>query len=144
MSAPLVLEKRCAKCRQVKPGDAFARRARSGDGLQYYCRDCLAAFNKSTRVNRGPTPRPPTGGTKKCPTCRAELPYEAFYANRTRRDGLSVYCRDCHRARLHGSLTTALRAVVHLARVKYGAEVGAWLPEVIVMLRRVAAEEPAG
>lgn len=36
-------------------------------------------------------------GTKFCPKCKRELPIEMFYKDRTKFDGLGIYCKDCER-----------------------------------------------
>lgn len=33
---------------------------------------------------------------KKCPKCGKELPYDDFYVNKSKKDGLSTYCKKCH------------------------------------------------
>lgn len=35
--------KRCGQCEIEKPHEAFNRRAKSKDGLNYWCRDCSRA-----------------------------------------------------------------------------------------------------
>lgn len=37
--------------------------------------------------------------TKTCPRCGLSKPHAEFYADRTRRDGLQAYCRECERER---------------------------------------------
>jgi hypothetical protein len=44
MNAP---SKRCSKCEQVKPLDAFHLCSASPDGRQYFCRECRAAYDKA-------------------------------------------------------------------------------------------------
>jgi hypothetical protein len=34
-------------------------------------------------------------GRKRCPSCREALTFDAFYANRSRPDGLGALCREC-------------------------------------------------
>ena len=36
-------------------------------------------------------------GTKICSKCKKELPIKMFYKDRTRFDGLGMYCKDCER-----------------------------------------------
>lgn len=38
---------------------------------------------------------------KWCPACRARLPFEAFFRNRARADGLAAICRECFLAARH-------------------------------------------
>lgn len=37
---------------------------------------------------------------KRCPTCGEEKPLDQFGSNKAKKDGLSVYCKECTRARL--------------------------------------------
>lgn len=41
--------------------------------------------------------------TKKCPCCGRELPVELFNKSKKNRDGLSTYCKFCHREKVHES-----------------------------------------
>lgn len=140
MTAASVLDKRCTRCQQVKPTAEFNRRTASSDGLQIYCRDCGKEASKRNRIERGPTARP-TGGTKTCPACKLTQPYEAFYANRARTDGLATYCRACHRIRIAGSLPVVLRSAVRLAQERWGTAIGDWMPPVIRMLNEIVLDE---
>lgn len=45
-------EKRCGSCREVQPAEQFARANRSFDGLQGYCRTCVAR-KRFERASRG-------------------------------------------------------------------------------------------
>lgn len=38
--------KRCPKCGRLLPKEAFNKRAKSSDGLQDNCKDCMRAYNK--------------------------------------------------------------------------------------------------
>lgn len=42
--------KRCSKCKEHKPLDQFAGRARSKDGLQHYCRSCMKRVMRDHRA----------------------------------------------------------------------------------------------
>ena len=44
----------------------------------------------------------PLARTKRCKDCRAILPRDAFYADRSRCDGLQRSCRACDRTKLDG------------------------------------------
>ena len=35
--------------------------------------------------------------TKVCPKCGRELPLNEFYKNKTRKDGLQIYCKECQK-----------------------------------------------
>lgn len=102
--------KRCSKCGEVKPADAFPiYRAWRLDGtvalgVQSRCRTCVAGHNRAyARAVRGgfnPRRKPP-GDTKKCSACGQTKPRAEFYLRRRRRaDGTlgyrcSQFCRPC-------------------------------------------------
>jgi hypothetical protein len=43
--------KRCSRCKQLKPLDAFNRLSRAKDGLQWNCRDCNAAWHAENKAH---------------------------------------------------------------------------------------------
>lgn len=45
--------KQCTKCGETKPLDAFGKKSRNKDGLQYHCKPCNRAEQKSDRLRRG-------------------------------------------------------------------------------------------
>ena len=46
METTEVKTKRCQKCGRELPVSDFNKRARSADGLQCYCRECIQKYNK--------------------------------------------------------------------------------------------------
>jgi len=42
---------------------------------------------------------PVTAGTKICPGCQTEKPFDQFYERRDRPNGISLYCKECERRR---------------------------------------------
>lgn len=53
-----------------------------------------------------------TNGTKRCSQCRAIKTAKDFNKNKSRRDGLSHWCRVCANATYHGSVTRAAKGTV--------------------------------
>lgn len=45
-------EKRCSKCREIKPIDEFCRDRSSKDGRFCHCRDCRRRYNEANRERR--------------------------------------------------------------------------------------------
>ena len=43
------MDKRCTKCKEVKPLEFFGKQSKSKDGLRYYCKACSNASNKAWR-----------------------------------------------------------------------------------------------
>lgn len=56
--APVVAEKQCAKCDQVKPATEFYRFRRNRDGLQSYCKPCHQEVNSACTRRRLGRPDP--------------------------------------------------------------------------------------
>lgn len=52
---------------------------------------------------------------KQCPRCRRVFPSLGFFKNRRQYDGLSSYCRDCHRETYTNSTARAIRERIIVA-----------------------------
>lgn len=50
-----VKTKRCSKCGRELPVSEFNKRARSADGLQSYCRECIQKYNNERPKTWGVT-----------------------------------------------------------------------------------------
>ena len=118
-------EKRCSRCREIKPLSAFHHNRSQTGGRYAYCRDCVSArYQEGVRAAGSPVvPSAPVvhpgadGGTdgrmsdtdqtrpidrtreKRCGRCRETKPLSAFRRNRSMRDGRHGYCRACDAAR---------------------------------------------
>lgn len=98
-------EKRCSRCRAVKPLDAFGTNAATRDGHSNYCRPCESARARERvdrqRAARGlpPLVRPPAGldrsQEKWCPGCHEVKPLAAFYRTRHASHGHYARCKTC-------------------------------------------------
>jgi hypothetical protein len=44
--------KHCSRCEADRPESDFSPRTRSADGLQPWCRECVAAYNREWRKRR--------------------------------------------------------------------------------------------
>lgn len=88
-------EKTCGRCRRVLPTTSFGVRRASADGLQSYCRECMAEWAREHRPRKLKDPPPVGPGQKWCRTCEEIKPVEAFARNRTAVDGLQSLCREC-------------------------------------------------
>jgi 5-methylcytosine-specific restriction endonuclease McrA len=83
--------KRCVRCGQVKPLEAFHRYHRSGDGRMAACTDC-------ERDRRGFTARrvePAPSGFKTCSACGAVRPLTDFYKDPRGPRGVVSRCKPC-------------------------------------------------
>lgn len=115
---PLEETRVCTKCKQEKPLSEFSKHRSTKDGLRYMCKDCankafreyckqkiaLAKFNNSVNNNIKPiNPNLYEAKTRFCPKCNQFKNLTEFNKNKSCKDGLQGYCRDCQ-ATLNGSL----------------------------------------
>lgn len=102
MSKIIPAEKRCPRCTEVKPSSEFNKNAPAYDGLQSYCRACSVASNRdrANDVHRrrvaGELPTF-TVESKTCSKCGETKPAAEMSVRRGSPDGLSAWCRYCHR-----------------------------------------------
>ncbi|MFF9361327.1 endonuclease VII domain-containing protein [Streptomyces griseoluteus] len=98
--------KRCGKCERELAPAAFARDRNRRDGLQPYCRECVAKYSAShyrrRREAAGKSVRervqaPP--GHKLCRSCGEVKPHSEWHRNASASDGLSTRCRTCRAER---------------------------------------------
>ncbi|WP_130339633.1 endonuclease VII domain-containing protein [Streptomyces sp. BK022] len=97
--------KRCGKCERELAPAAFARDRNRGDGLQPYCRECVAKYSASHyRRRREATGKPVResvdvpSGRKLCRACGEVKPHSEWHRNASASDGLSTRCRSCRAA----------------------------------------------
>ncbi|MEU9412560.1 endonuclease VII domain-containing protein [Streptomyces sp. NPDC048281] len=98
--------KHCRKCERDLPPAAFARDKNRCDGLQVYCRECVAAYGAAHYRRRreaiGKTVRERVdvpAGHKRCPQCEVVKPHSEWERNKTSSDGWASYCRACRAER---------------------------------------------
>ncbi|MEU9109534.1 endonuclease VII domain-containing protein [Streptomyces xanthophaeus] len=71
------------------------------DGLQVYCRPCVAAYHQERQKAKGRNVRPRVPapeGHKYCRRCGEVKPHSAWDRNKTASDGLSTRCKTCRAA----------------------------------------------
>ncbi|MGV9356103.1 endonuclease VII domain-containing protein [Streptomyces misionensis] len=98
--------KECGKCGRDLPLAAFARDRNRRDGLQVYCRECVAAYSaahyRRRREAMGKTVREKVSvepGHKRCPQCGQVKPHAEWERNKSSSDGWASYCRTCRAGR---------------------------------------------
>lgn len=83
--------RRCARCREFLPANAFGPNLRNRDGLHSYCRACVAAYNRAWFAGHPDVAERDRARKRIAPhalTCReCHKPFEA-----KRRD--TLYCSD--------------------------------------------------
>jgi len=103
--------KRCAKCNKTKAHSEFNKNRSLPDGLAHWCRECTSAYSYNYYRRDGKKPRPYVKyeqshrvvrgvNQKRCGKCKTWKGESDFAKNRSRRDGLSDWCRDCERKRI--------------------------------------------
>lgn len=128
----LVDQKRCSKCRDVKPADQFNRNRATSDGYCSLCREC----EHKARVEREHhCVEKHTAGElvieeqeRICSCCKKQLPAVQFSINRRKRSGMKSTCKECD-AKSHSKYKSRheyrLKRLVASARDrarKYGLE----------------------
>ena len=93
-------EKRCSRCRAVKPHSDFHRNRGMHDGYYAYCRACSIARKQEARVRAGlpPVQRIDRTQEQRCVRCRTVKPLHAFPPNRNDASRPSTTCLDCRAA----------------------------------------------
>lgn len=86
----------CTSCKKIKDLSQFAPRPETKRGHRTTCRECInnkARENHKRRTaNKGVIDIPKE---KVCPKCHTKKPVSAWPLNKTRNDGLGVWCRQC-------------------------------------------------
>lgn len=83
------LTKKCTKCGEVKPLEAFNKISTGVLGRSSCCRECVSLRPKfSVNVSE-----------KICPSCKLIKPASSYYTNPGNKDGLQWSCKDCYRDR---------------------------------------------
>ncbi|MBV2355821.1 endonuclease VII domain-containing protein [Streptomyces sp. J2-1] len=100
MSEPAAKE--CGKCGRELPPQAFARDRNRLDGLQPYCRGCVARYGAAHYRRRREAMGKPVRdkpdvpvGHKWCRTCGEIKPHGDWHRNATASDGLATRCKAC-------------------------------------------------
>jgi hypothetical protein len=86
----VVATKKCPRCEKQLALFKFAKNRCAKDGLQVYCRTCLANIRKKGKLRKPPA-------TKQCAKCKEVFPSSNFWKNKSQKDGLQSYCKVCNR-----------------------------------------------
>ncbi|MFD5056637.1 endonuclease VII domain-containing protein [Streptomyces tendae] len=92
------MKKRCSRCGETKPRAAFAANRAARDGLQGYCRPCVAEYHQARQLAKGKNVRPRVetpAGHKHCRSCGETKPHSEWHRNASASDGLSTSCKAC-------------------------------------------------
>ena len=92
--AEIPAEKRCTRCKKIKPLDEFYRNKNNRYGRQSACKSCSKeqAVARRERLVGAEIP-----AEKHCPGCDQTLPADAFHRSSYDKDGLEPRCRQCRR-----------------------------------------------
>jgi hypothetical protein len=108
--AESIISKHCELCQRTKPlSEFYARRDRkSPSGTYRFCKSCVSNESKAIyRLKKGRDIKPVWRNVtfnflipyKRCSKCSTFKGGEKFCSNSRNKDGLSDWCRDCHRER---------------------------------------------
>lgn len=97
---------RCATCRLTKPAEQFHKSSHHKNGLSSRCRECQSAYNAAYRERQKLSPTRVSHSERAaakaaapdrlCPKCGVRKDRSAFGSDPSRKDGLRVWCRECH------------------------------------------------
>lgn len=119
MTENIVTEKRCPKCKTVKPLAEFGKNRSRPDGLTPECRMCAREAERRSR-DRYRGMAKPKKDEKRCYRCKQIRPITCFGNDNGRRDGKSPDCNDCRHERWLGyGKTEAGKAVAKRADRRY-------------------------
>ena len=88
-------EKKCCRCKEVKPVSKFSRAWSKHDGYNSYCYPCKTARKQESRNKWNP--HSAKANIKiKCNMCEGSFPESEFYVNNARMGGLQRCCKRCY------------------------------------------------
>lgn len=91
-TGPILVEvKRCTKCGETKPADAFRLDHASKDGLDTHCKIC-ARYSERERPRNSPL-----GTPHRCSYCQEPKPCTEFAKESTLKSGLKARCKECEK-----------------------------------------------
>jgi len=100
--------KRCTKCGDEKPFDAFSPSRNGSQGRHSWCKSCTAAKGReyrsqdsAARAARNPYRKrqnPTDTSTRECSKCEQRLSVESFGTDRRAKDGRDSWCKRCRAA----------------------------------------------
>lgn len=94
-------EKRCSRCREIKPLSAFHHNRSMRDGRHGYCRACDAARYREARIPAR-TRNADRRRERRCYRCGQPKPFSAFPPNRNDPSRPATVCIACHIRRAAG------------------------------------------
>lgn len=116
--------KECHRCRVVLTFASFHRNKESRDGHRSTCKRCTIAYQRArnSAIKEDYSPKltklffDEQARVQECSVCRNVLPFDDFYKNATKRQGINSECKMCRRFYIISSL-------YGLSRAKYEAMV---------------------
>ncbi len=88
--------KKCLSCKEIKPASFFPKKNGVKSGLGTYCKMCTNEKNSISSL-KSIDKEKIIPERKICPRCKIDKLSCEFGPERRRKDGLSVYCRECAR-----------------------------------------------
>ena len=88
-----VVEKECRSCHVVRNAMEFTKNKTRRDGLEPKCKLCLSEYRQQHIYPKHEI----TTSWKICTRCKEFKDASCFHRDRTSLNGLSIYCKSCHR-----------------------------------------------
>lgn len=86
-----MLEKKCSKCKEIRPLSEFYKSKRTKSGYRYQCKKCFADYTLSKTPPKKLLPK----NTKKCRTCKNIKDFKYFSRNKNTITGYGYVCKEC-------------------------------------------------
>ncbi len=99
-------QRRCSKCKKWKKVSKFNKRPGTKNGLHSWCKDCKRAYLREYYKKKGKSLKTyyryeechrVVGGVKQklCRRCKRWKTESDFYKNRSKKEGLEMWCKEC-------------------------------------------------
>ena len=93
------IDKQCYKCKETKLLGEFGKNNRGKDGLRITCKQCCSEYRRESSQRRRERylsiPENRNKKDKQCKTCKETKLLSEFHKDKSRKDGIQVYCKEC-------------------------------------------------
>ena len=91
--------KECSKCSVWKLRSEFYPKKTTKDGLNYICKNCNSIENKDRYIKKDIHDPVVNSSIKRCFDCKSYKRISEFGKDKTKTDGLNIYCKACQNSR---------------------------------------------
>lgn len=95
MDTQTITEKRCSRCKTIRPVAVFCKTKSNSNGLSSQCRSCRRACQSAKYARYKAETKKPKITSQVCPTCRVDKPVSAFHKKAASKFGITNECKQC-------------------------------------------------